>query len=121
MISVKGLATVSPSQHMAAHGEHTHHIKIRSTQMEMSSAGSSSRDEDYDRKLKDAQDELDRIQLQREELERKKSELEELTSRKRRTWNSAGSASPRTSTRSRNSIPRAGAATNFPRSWKKPR
>ena len=83
MISVKGLATVSPSQHMAAHGEHTHHIKIRSTQMEMSSAGSSSRDEDYDRKLKDAQDELDRIQLQREELERKKSELEELTTRKR--------------------------------------
>jgi chromosome segregation ATPase len=68
---------------MAAHGEHTHHIKIRSTQMEMSSAGSSCRDEDYDRKLKDAQDELDRIQLQREELERKKSELEELTSRKR--------------------------------------
>ena len=34
-------------------------------------------------KLKDAQDELDRIQLQREELERKKSELEELTTRKR--------------------------------------
>jgi chromosome segregation ATPase len=68
---------------MAAPGEHTHHIKIRSTQMEMSSAGSSSREEDYDRKLKDAQDELDRIQLQREELERKKSELEELTTRKR--------------------------------------
>ena len=65
---------------MAA-AEHTHHIKIRSTQMEMSSAGN--RDEDYDRKLKDAQDELDRIQLQREELERKKSELEELTGRKR--------------------------------------
>lgn len=68
---------------MAAPGEHTHHIKIRSTQMEMSPAGSSNRDEDYDRKLKDAQDELDRIQLQREELERKKSELEELTTRKR--------------------------------------
>jgi vacuolar-type H+-ATPase subunit I/STV1 len=69
---------------MAASGEHTHHIKIRSTQMEMaSSAGNSNRDEDYDRKLKDAQNELDRIQLQREELERKKSELEELTGRKR--------------------------------------
>ena len=51
--------------------------------MEMSSAGSANRDEDYDRKLKDAQDELDRIQLQRDELERKKSELEELTIRKR--------------------------------------
>lgn len=68
---------------MAANLEHTHHIKIRSTQMEMSSAGSASKDEDYDRKLKDAQEELDRIQLQREELERKKSELEELTVRKR--------------------------------------
>ncbi len=51
--------------------------------MEMASAGSGNRDEDYDRKLKDAQVELDRIQQQREELERKKSELEELTSRKR--------------------------------------
>ena len=68
---------------MAASAEHTHHIKIRTTQMEMASAGNSNRDEDYDRKLKDAQDELDRIQLQREDLERKKSELEELTSRKR--------------------------------------
>ena len=68
---------------MAASAEHTHHIKIRSTQMEMASAGGPNRDEDYDRKLKDAQDELDRIQLQREELERKKSELEELTGRKR--------------------------------------
>jgi chromosome segregation ATPase len=68
---------------MAATGEHTHHIKIRSTQMEMASAGASNRDEDYDRKLKDAQQELDRIQAQREDLERKKSELEELTSRKR--------------------------------------
>ncbi|MEX1113944.1 MAG: hypothetical protein WEB53_01765 [Akkermansiaceae bacterium] len=67
---------------MAAPSEHTHHIKIRSTQMEIPS-GNSMRDEDYDRKLKDAQEELDRIQLQREELERKKTELEELTTRKR--------------------------------------
>ena len=67
---------------MPAPGEHTHHIRIRSTQMEMP-AGNGSRDEDYDRKLKAAQDELDRIQLQREELERKKTELEELTTRKR--------------------------------------
>lgn len=68
---------------MAAPGEHTHHIKIRSTQMEMASGGNGNRDDDYDRKLKAAQEELDRIQLQREELERKKSELEELTGRKR--------------------------------------
>lgn len=68
---------------MAIIGDHTHHIKIRSTQMEMASAGAPSRDEDYDRKLKDAQEELNRIQAQREDLERKKTELEELTSRKR--------------------------------------
>lgn len=68
---------------MAISGEHTHHIKIRSTQMEMPSGSAAARDDDYDHKLKAAQDELDRIQLQREELERKKSELEELTSRKR--------------------------------------
>lgn len=68
---------------MASPTEHTHHIKIRSTQLEMAPGQASMRNEDYDRKLKDAQDELDRIQAQREELERKKSELEELTARKR--------------------------------------
>jgi len=67
---------------MATPSEHTHHIKIRSTQMEIPSGGVV-RDEDYDQKLKDAQAELDRIQLQRGELERKKTELEELTGRKR--------------------------------------
>jgi chromosome segregation ATPase len=68
---------------MAAPTDHTHHIKIRSTQMEMPSSGLAGRTEDYDRKLRDTQDELERIQQQREELERKKVELEELTSRKR--------------------------------------
>ncbi len=68
---------------MAAPTDHTHHIKIRSTQMEMPSSGLTGRTEDYDRKLRDTQDELERIQQQREELERKKVELEELTSRKR--------------------------------------
>lgn len=68
---------------MATPAEHTHHIKIRSTQMEMPSSSRSVRNEDYDQKLKDAQEELERIQHQREELERKKLELEELTSRKR--------------------------------------
>jgi chromosome segregation ATPase len=63
--------------------EHTHHIKIRSTQLEMPSSGIAGRTEDYDRKLKDTQEELERIQQQREELARKKLELEELTSRKR--------------------------------------
>jgi Asp-tRNA(Asn)/Glu-tRNA(Gln) amidotransferase B subunit len=68
---------------MASPTEHTHHIRIRSTQLEMPSAGTVGRPEDYDRKLRDAQEELERIQQQREELERKKQELEELTARKR--------------------------------------
>jgi Asp-tRNA(Asn)/Glu-tRNA(Gln) amidotransferase B subunit len=67
---------------MSSLTEHTHHLKIRSTQLEMPSSDRSDRTEDYDRKLKDAQEELERIQEQREELERKKHELEELTSRK---------------------------------------
>lgn len=68
---------------MVSSSEHTHHIRIRSAQMEMPSSGSAGRPEDYDRKLRDTQDELERIQQQREELERKKIELEELNSRKR--------------------------------------
>ena len=51
--------------------------------MEMASGSHSNRDEDFDRKLRDAQEELIKIQLQREELERKKNELEEMTSRRR--------------------------------------
>lgn len=68
---------------MSSATDHTHHIKIRSTQLEMPATGLPGRPEDYDRKLKDTQDELERIQQQREELERKKVELEELARRKR--------------------------------------
>ena len=69
---------------MSATSEHTHHIKIRSTQLEMPATSGGGRDtDDYDRKLRAAQEELQRIQQQQEELERKKAELEELTSRKR--------------------------------------
>jgi hypothetical protein len=68
---------------MPATSEHTHHIKIRSTQMEMPTRPGFSTPEDYDSKLQAAQDELERIQVQREDLERKKRELEELTARKR--------------------------------------
>ncbi|MFT4177363.1 MAG: hypothetical protein QM627_12000 [Luteolibacter sp.] len=61
-------------------GEHTHHIKIRSTQMEMPTGRPL--EEDYESKLREAQEDLNRIQQQREELERKKRELEELTTRR---------------------------------------
>jgi Asp-tRNA(Asn)/Glu-tRNA(Gln) amidotransferase B subunit len=80
----KALVSFQPLAAMATPTDHTHHIRIRSTQMEMPSSGSASRGaEDYDRKLREAQEELARIQQQQEELERKKQELEELTSRKR--------------------------------------
>ena len=64
---------------MAVITDHTQHLKIRSTQMEMQSSGHNERPEDYDRELRNAQEELERIQQQREELERKKLELAEQT------------------------------------------
>lgn len=63
--------------------DHTHHIRIRSTQLEMPSSEVGGRGEDYDSKLMAAQEELQRLQQQSEELRRKKQELEELTARKR--------------------------------------
>lgn len=69
---------------MAYTSEHTHHIRVRSTQLEMPSAVVAGRgSEEYDRRLRDTQEELERIQQQREELERERQELEELTNRKR--------------------------------------
>ena len=69
---------------MAYTSEHTHHIRVRSTQLEMPSATATGRgSEEYDRRLRDTQEELERIQQQREELERERQELEELTNRKR--------------------------------------
>ncbi len=69
---------------MAIPTDHTHHIRIRSAQMEMPSSDMSDRGtEDYDRKLRDTQEEMERNRIQLEELARKKLELEELTSRKR--------------------------------------
>lgn len=63
--------------------DHTHHIRIRSTQMEMPTSEMSGRGDDYDRKLQAAHEELERLKQESEELLRKKQELEELTARKR--------------------------------------
>lgn len=80
----RGIVCDTRPHSMATQTEHTQHIRIRSTQMEMPSEITGDRGtEDYDRKLRAAQEELERIRLQQEELERKKQELEELTSRKR--------------------------------------
>ncbi|MEI6176529.1 MAG: hypothetical protein WCS43_06525 [Verrucomicrobiota bacterium] len=67
---------------MSATSDHTHHIKIRTTQMEMPTRADASPVEDYDYKLKAKQDELERVQSERKEIERKKLEHEELTARK---------------------------------------
>lgn len=64
--------------------EHTHHIRIRDTQLEMNpSPRKGSPGEDYDGKLQAAQVQLEQLQQQREELERKKREVEALNSRRR--------------------------------------
>ena len=68
---------------MPTQAEHTHHIKLRSTQLEMRPGLPSQAADDYDDKLQAAQQQLERLQQQREELERKKLEIEELDARKR--------------------------------------
>lgn len=69
---------------MATPTEHTQQLRVRTTQMEMPSSASHGRGaDDYDRKLRDTQEELERNRMQLEELARKKQELEELTLRKR--------------------------------------
>lgn len=67
---------------MPGNAEHTHHIRIRSQQLEMT-PGTPAVSDDYDGKLKAAQVQLEQLQQQREELERKKQELETLNGRKR--------------------------------------
>jgi len=67
---------------MSGNADHTHHIRIRSQQLEMN-PGAPVVSDDYDGKLKAAQAQLEQLQRQREELERKKLELESLNERKR--------------------------------------
>ena len=67
---------------MSSATEHTHHIRIRNTQLEMPAAASSG-GEDVDGRLRDAQSQLEQLQAQREQLERIKQETEHLNSRKR--------------------------------------
>jgi multidrug efflux pump subunit AcrA (membrane-fusion protein) len=68
---------------MAASSEHTHHIKIRSKQLEIQPATGAHYEDDYDSKLRAAEDEINRIQQQRDALANQKRELEELAGRKR--------------------------------------
>ncbi len=64
--------------------EHTHHIRIRDTQLEMTpDTRKGASGDDYDGKLQAAQVQLEQLQQQREELERKKREVETLNARRR--------------------------------------
>ena len=65
--------------------EHTHHLKIRSTQLEMNPgpAAGARQGEDVEGKLRAAQVQLEQLQQQREELERQRQEVEALNTRKR--------------------------------------
>lgn len=64
--------------------EHTHHIKIRSTQLEMNPNPATGRQgEDVEGKLRAAEEQLQQLEQQREALERQKREVETLNIRKR--------------------------------------
>ncbi|MGB6222435.1 hypothetical protein [Haloferula sp.] len=63
--------------------EHTHHLRIRNTQLEMNSSDDDKSGGDVDGKLRLAQTQLEELQAQRKELERLKIETEQLNTRKR--------------------------------------
>lgn len=68
---------------MPSSTEHTHHIRIRNTQLEMDEPRRSGSGDDVDGRLRMAQTQLEELQAQREELERLKLETERLNARRR--------------------------------------
>ncbi len=62
--------------------EHTHHLRIRNSQLEMAESSRGGGD-DVEGKLLEAQAQLEQLQSQRQELERLKTETEQLNSRRR--------------------------------------
>ncbi len=71
---------------MASTLERKQHIKVRETQMEIPSGGPAFT-EDFERKLCDAQSQLETLQTQRQALERQKLALEDLNHRKQEFLN----------------------------------
>lgn len=69
---------------MPAGIDHRHHLKLQETQLDLESADPYARREndDFDCKLRQAQQQLELLQHQRQELERQKCELDELNRRK---------------------------------------
>lgn len=66
---------------MSTTTEHTHHIRVRNSELEMDYEPQPS--DDVDGQLRMAQSQLEELQAQREELERLKQETEQLNYRKR--------------------------------------
>ena len=77
------MVCANPDNAMSNAVDHTHHIKVRSTQLEMPARQAPQAGDDFEHKLKATEEELERVQSRREELARKKLEHEELTARKR--------------------------------------
>lgn len=78
---------------------HTHRLKLEETQMEMGTDPySQSQTEDYDGKLREAAQQLEFLQQQREELERQKQEQDDLNARKEEFVNGQIELSERLST-----------------------
>jgi len=71
---------------MATISERKQHIKVRETQMEIPS-GSPAITQDFDKKLSDAQSQLEVLQTQRRQLELEKIALEDLNHRKQEFLN----------------------------------
>jgi len=77
------LTPYTPTGTMASTSDHTHHIKLRETQLEMGAdTYADAHSEDFEGKLQEAQQQLEHLQHQREELERQKLELEDLNRKK---------------------------------------
>ena len=68
---------------MTAGTEHTHHLRLKETQMNLDAdSRSRAENEDFEGQLRDAQQQLEVLQHQREQLERQKCEMDELNQRK---------------------------------------
>lgn len=68
---------------MAAGTQHTQHLRLKESQLDLGADPyAPSNGEDFDGKLREAQQQLEMLQSQREELERQKCEMDELNSRK---------------------------------------
>ncbi len=68
---------------MAAGTQHTQHLRVKEAQLDLGSDPyDAARNQDFEGKLREAQEQLELLQRQREHLEQQKCEMDELNSRK---------------------------------------